>query len=478
MFNRKILLSTAPEAVMTKSYAPPLGLLYVAAALEKADFEVFIIDAYSERLSIDEIVSKISEIEPIAFGVTGTTENRFNIIALLNKAKEKYKDLLTFWGGPHATLTCSDAIQNVRGVDVIIKGEGELTVIELMNAYIKGDSFNKINGITYKDKNNNIIDTPSKNRIRDLNFLPLPARHLVNIKRYHTLLEGENKTETLGVISSRGCPFDCTFCANVAIKGRILRKRSPKLFVDEIEFLYNSYGLRGYDFWDDTLTVDKNHIIEICNEIIRRKLDIVWYARARADYVTEKVLGLMRKAGCVTIGYGVESGSERILKRIRKGLILEQVKHTVKKSADMGFLVRCFFILSLPGETMDDIKCTVELIKEFESYKNNIMCSYGFAKIYPGTELEIEAKKTGYFQEDFSWNQYCEFSKSKIFEANPTIPLFENKDLPLEEIKSYVIKNRTKGFNVLTKGIKKIKSVNNYQDVKNLFNIVKNYLLS
>lgn len=473
MAAKEIILSTAPEAVMTKNYSPPLGLLYVAAALEKNGFEVSIIDAYIERLSIDDIAEKVSKTAPVAFGITGTTENRFNAIQLLNKVKKVNSGILTFWGGPHASLTYNDVMDLVSSVDVIIKGEGEFTVVEMLEAYLNKKEFYRIPGLVFRDTKGKIVNTLLRAPIQDLDSLSIPARHLLDMKKYSTLVEGEYRTPAVGVISSRGCPFECTFCANVALGKRALRKRSPVGFVDEIEFLYRSYGYRGFDIWDDTITVDTAHITGICNEIINRKLDIIWYARARVDCVNKEILQLMKKAGCVSIGYGIESGSERILKSIKKGITLKKARSGVKLSAELGFIVRCFFILSLPSETIGDIGFTVNLIKEFNSYPGDVKCYYGFAKIYPGTELEQEAIRLRKFPLGFQWNKYFEFLKSKLFEENPTIPLFENEGLKIEDIKAFVSKSLYTRREIFIKAIRKILTLKSFRDVFDTFKLLR-----
>jgi len=474
--NKRIILATAPEAVMTKSYSAPLGLLYVASSLQKAGFQVRVIDAYAQKVNISDVVRQVRLERPLAFGVTGTTENRFNVAHLLNEAKNASPETLTIWGGPHATLTYASAVSMVPGVDVVVKGEGEVTTVNLLNNFSRGLSYSGVGGIAFRDDCGNIIENPLALPASDLDALALPARELINLKSYPTLLEGENKTPAVGVISSRGCPFECTFCANVALGKRFLRKRSPSAFADEVEHLYRKYGFIGFDIWDDTLTVDRDHVCGICEEFLLRGFPIRWYARARVDCVDEKLLVLMKKAGCVSLGYGIESGSPRMLNAIKKGTEIEQARRAVRISARLGFTVKCFFIVSLPGEQLEDIRQTVDFMAELRGYGSNVQCSYSFAKIYPGTEIERAALNQNLLPRDFSWNKYCEFSNSRLLEENPTIPLFENPYLSLKDIKSYILSSRYGGFSLITKGVKRLLSLRGYNDVKRVFSLTRDII--
>ncbi|NQT00251.1 MAG: cobalamin B12-binding domain-containing protein [Candidatus Omnitrophica bacterium] len=455
----KVVLATAPEAVMTKNHVPPLGILYVASALEKKGFDVVFIDATAEKLDIDCLVERIIKADPVACGVTGTTENRFNVLKLLSSLKKRNNRIFTFWGGPHATLTYREILENIDSVDMVVRGEGEQVVPEMLERYSTRASFKDIPGLAFRDEKGEVIETAPPSIINDIDSLPWPARHLLDLARYSCDLESGDSTPAVGVISTRGCPNDCVFCANVALGCRTLRKRSPNKFVDEIEDLHKNYGFKAFDIWDDTLTIDRRHIEDICREIIERNLKISWRSRARVNTVDRPLLKLMSEAGCVSIGFGIESGSEAVLRKIRKNISTAQAKEAVRNAASLGLRVRNFFIFSLPGETLFEIRKTIDLMKELDSYGANIQNSYGFAKIYPGTELEKEALSQGILSEDFSWLRYQEFPKARLLDSNPTVPVYENRDLSLEEIKSFVLQQRYSKSQLIKKAISKIKSI-------------------
>lgn len=463
---KKVILASAPEAVINKAYVPALGLLYVAAALEKSGYEVIVIDGYAEKLSVDQIARKAVAYDPVAFGITGTTENRFNCMALLSRIKGLSPGLFTLWGGPHATLTYKDILENFIDVDLIVRGEGEISVPRVLNAYLRGEPFDSIPGLAYRDKKGTVVDTGLPLLIEEIEALPWPSRHLIKFANYSNTLEIKGAPSALGVLSSRGCPNSCSFCANVALGNKKLRRRDPVKFVNEIEFLVKEYGIRGFDVWDDTLTVNRKHVEDICHEIMRRRLNLVWRARARINTVDKELLTLLKAAGCVSIGYGVESGSEPILNNIHKNITLKQIKDVVKLTADMGFIVRCFFIFSLPGETTLDIGRTASLIKELRSYGPNIETSYNFAKIYPGTELEKSALREGILPAAFSWSQPMDGKNLKFFDNNYSVPCYENKGLPLEKIKSFVISSNYSGFSILAKGLVKLCNFRTWPQMK------------
>ena len=222
-------------------------------------------------------------------------------------------------------------------------------------------------GITYRDNSGQIISNKDRPFIQNLADLPFPAWHLYDLSKYQKRIHGTD-FRTIGVISARGCPNLCTFCCNAAFSKSVLRLRNPKNFVDELEFLKNEYGFEGFNFWDDTLTISKDHVKNICYEILDRKLNINWYARARVNTVDEEVIKIMKRAGCTRISFGIESGSSRILKEIKKNITLEQARKAVQLSSEAGMIVSLNFIVNLPTETIEDLKTHTE--NETTTYRN------------------------------------------------------------------------------------------------------------
>ncbi|NQU73530.1 MAG: B12-binding domain-containing radical SAM protein, partial [Candidatus Omnitrophica bacterium] len=322
---------------------------------------------------------------------------------------------------------------------------------------------------------------PLRDPIKDLDSLLRPAWHLFSMRNYRkTLVRADgNKMLSMGLVSSRGCPYDCVFCANSALSQKRVSFMSPKRFVGELEFLNREYGFTAFDFWDDTFTVNKSHVLGVCDEILKRNLKINWYARCRIDTVDREVLQLMKKAGCVTLSYGIESGSPRISKVIRKNINLQKAREVVKQSADLGFCVLTFFMAGHPGETAEDLKMTLNLMDEFKAYSPHIKPTIGFTLIYPKTGLEEIARKNLLLPQHFSWNKPVSLGTSVFSAREDSIPIFENPDfkLPLMKIMIFERVNKKAGF--LTKARKFFSvlfSIKGWKECKNVARLTFSYL--
>ncbi|MDP2924260.1 MAG: radical SAM protein, partial [Candidatus Omnitrophota bacterium] len=450
----KIILTTSPRAEgdLERKGLPFLGIGYIAAYIEKfSKHQVEIFDSHTYGLNAPRAAEKILEKNPDVVGVHAITDNRFKAISLFKELKKRDKNIIILTGGPHFSLTAKNALEIVPEIDYIIKGEGERPIVEFLNRLEENKDLSEVPGIVFR-KNNEIFENKAVNLIENIDELPMPAWHLFDMKEYNKPIDG-TKIRSIGVMSARGCPNVCVYCAN-ARSG--LRLMTPKKFVDEVEFLQKEYGFKGFDFWDDTLTMVNEHAIAICEEIIKRKLNIVWYARARVNTVNKDLLELMRKAGCIRISYGVESGSPRILKIIRKNITIDQVKEAVKSSSDVGMAVVENFMVNLPDETIDDLKQTIEIMKWLGQVKNSYP-SYGFTVIYPGTELEFMAKERGIMPKDFSWNSPYQSPKYKVAGTDASLFYMEWPGAELEKIKAIMTRGLGIRGNVLKKGFDKLR---------------------
>lgn len=474
----KIVLTTAPRAEgdLERGGLPFLGIGYIGSWLEKHGYEVVIIDPHTFGWNTVEAVKAIIEENPRVVGLTATTNNRFKAIELIKELKKKNPDLFIFVGGPHFALTAENALKVVSEIDCVVKGEGEITSQELLDTLQKDKDFSKVQGIVYRDKGKEIKETPDRPFEHDIDKFILNW-DLFEVEKYHRNIDNTD-IRAIGVISSRGCPNRCVFCANAAFRkaGRgAFRLRDPIKFIDEVEFLKNKYGFKGFDFWDDTLTISKEHVRKICNEILKRKLDIKWYARARVNTVDKEMLSLMKKAGCIRMSYGVESGSPEILKKILKNITPEQAINAARLSSDLGMKVIMNFMVNLPYETMEDLKMTIDLMKKLAKIKN-VTPAYGFSIIYPGTELETMAKKEGWFPKDFSWNEPYRNEKYKIAGVDASLPLMELTGSEIEKVKALMTRELGLRGGVLKKGFKKIKKVKSFKEFKDLVKIGVKYI--
>lgn len=465
----KVVLATAPRSMGEIDMAglPFLGIAYIAAYLEKyGNHKVTIVDSHSDDLSEDETVKRILGCDPDAAGFTATAHNRLQAISVIKKLKEKKPSLTIIVGGPFFSLTDKNALEVVPEIDAVIKREGEVTTKEFLDAWPDRNKLKDVLGITYRDLSGRVLSNPDRSFMKDWTSLPNPAWHLYDLSKYVKTIHGTD-FRTVGIISARGCPNACTFCCNAAYGKQTLRLRDPKSFVDEVEFLNKKHGFIGFNIWDDTLTVNRDHIFGICREIIKRGLEVKWYARARVNTVDEEMIDIMKKAGCVRISFGIESGSPRILKLIKKGITIDQARKAVEISSRAGLIVSLNFIVNLPEETFEDTRMTVDVMKELKKFPNTTV-SYGFGLVYPGTEMEYWAKEKGVLPKDFSWNSPYKYPKYKITNEDPSVPHMEWPGREIEVVKAFMMKNLNTKKGLFKKGWKKIKKIRSFEQFKDL----------
>lgn len=412
----------------------PLGLAYIAAELIKDGHEVSILDALVEGaensfdigggrihigLSNEEIHTKIFELNPDVVGITVPfsiyANNALEIASLIKKINKNIHIIL---GGAHPTIMPEDVISNLD-IDFVVIGEGEITTKELVIRLEEKElhDFNDIKGIAYK-KNGKIIITEKRPFIEKLDSIPFPARHLLPLNKYNKII-GFNRA---AIITSRGCPFKCTFCSNHLLMGYKWRYRSPENVIEEIEELISKYKVNEIFFEDDNLTANKERIQKICTMIIEKKLKIKWFTRngIRADTLDEDTLKLMKKSGCQRIWLAPESGSQKVLDNIvKKKLDLSKIEEVVKNCKKIGLQVGCFFIIGLIGETKEDIAMTINFARKLKKLGAN-----GFwisiATPYPGTELYQKGLKEGFI------NSSIKFDELSVFEGIIDSPEFTN----------------------------------------------------
>lgn len=381
---------------------PPLGICYLAAMLEKEGYDVSLIDAEAERLVTNDLVKKVEVIKPVIICLTCTTP----MVASVKKTAEAlniiFPESKIIVGGPHVTAVPEDLLKE-KYIDIAVIGEGEHTIVELVKLIEENKSLKNCKGIAFKE-NGKIVKTELRPLIKNVDALPFPARHLLKVEKYRhsTIVEHKTKRNYTNIISSRGCPFKCIFCGSRTTFGGIARFRDPKLVVDEIEECYNKYDVGMFGFSDDTLTLKKEHIMMICNEIIRRKLDIIWFAQARVSTVDKEILELMKRAGCEAIHYGYESGSQEILNNIKKGITLQQSIDATKITKEVGIKIHGYFMIGNPGETKETIRETIDFAKKL----NPDTAQFTIATPFPGTELyEIFLSQDHDFKEfkDYRW---------------------------------------------------------------------------
>lgn len=388
------------------SKAPPLGLAYLAAVLEKNSFrDIRIIDMKAEEIGFKEIRKEILKFGPKILGITSATGQISSTVKIIKIAKEINPATLCVIGGPHPSALPEKTLKETNA-DVCVFGEGEMVFPELAKAVIKGKEFNAIKGIIFK-KRGLVKKNPPRPLIQDISSLPFPARHLLLTPEEYTRdsKTALTKIETV-MMTSRGCPYRCAFC-DKSVFGRTVRVREAKDVVDEIELLVKKYHVQSLRFFDDLFTVIPERVKEICDEIKKRHLKIQWICEARVDSVNPEMLAFMKEAGCREIHYGIESGNQKILDLQQKDITLEQVRKAIQWTNEAGIESRGYFIIGLPGDTKETILETIKFGKSLNLTDAGIF----FYSPYPGNFMRK------YKLEDYgkilakSWDDYTAFEK-------------------------------------------------------------------
>jgi radical SAM superfamily enzyme YgiQ (UPF0313 family) len=433
--------------------APPLGLAYLGAMLEKENVDVTIIDAAVKEMSHSDVEEMLRSLNPDAIGVTSTTATINDALKTVTIAKQQCPQAVTVLGGCHVTFMPSETLASCPALDIGVMGEGEVTMSEIAKALKENTRFSAIDGIVYR-KDGQIVVNKSRALIENLDAIPFPARHLLPMSRYTVLGQ---KTVLASMITSRGCPFHCIFCSSSLMYGKQFRSRSPENVVDEIEEIVTKYKTHALEFLDDTFTVNKHRAEEIARQIIQRKLDVRWIFGSRADLITKDLLNVFKKAGCYMFYLGVESGSERVLKTLKKGISLQQVRDALRAAREVGIEVTGSFIFGSPDETKADAMATINFARE---------AGFDFAQFtsmtpYPGTEVYELAKRDGLIMTE-DWSKFTTIE-----------PVMRTRQLDVKQISKLIFKAYKNFYlrgSFLTKQIMKGR-------FKIMIHVAKNYLL-
>ena len=404
----KVLLCLPPggfladkDGLMPPSGLAPLGLACMGAVLEQKGIDVEILDAHAAGLSPGEVKERLGRVKPDVVGVTFTTETRFQGFRFIRAARRALPQAWIVAGGPHVTFAAQDTLERLVDLDAVCRGEGEYTLLETVESLARGGGLEEVSGLSFR-RDGQVIHNPPRPFIEDLDALPLPARHLLDMKRYDGFtvdVPGRGKIPFTNIMSSRGCPIGCCFCSTSAMWGKRFRGHSPSRVVEEIASVVEDHGARGVWFFDDSFTMDRGRVQAICNLMIERGLDVPWLCDARVDAVDESLLSKMKEAGCCGVSFGVETGSQRLLDEVLgKKISLHRVLEVRDWCRSIDLRVRWLFMVGLPTETKDEALQTLDLMAELGGDN-----SMGVLKVYPGTGLEDLAREKGIFEEDFTW---------------------------------------------------------------------------
>jgi anaerobic magnesium-protoporphyrin IX monomethyl ester cyclase len=399
----------------------PIGLAYLAAVLEENGYDVTVIDCPAMEMDLKQLKTKLASINPDVIGITSMTPTIQSALLSASAAKEACPDAMVVLGGPHATFMDEQVLNEEATVDIVVRGEGEETLLELAKSATNPKILNNIQGITFRN-DGQTVRTSTRPFIKNLDELPRPAYKYFPLEKYR--LFGRRM---LPIMTSRGCPSQCSFCTTARMFGKAFRARSPKNIVDELEWLRDAHGADAFSFYDDTFTLDKKRALKICEEIRNREIGLPWDCQTRVSVVSKEILRQMRQANCQQVFFGVESGCQKILDAVHKGTTVEQNERAIKLAKDAGLFVSISVMIGYPGETKEMLQETIDLIRRAEP-DDVYIC---VATPYPGTELRRVVEGMGWEMSD-DWGQY-----------DTITPVFANPNLSAEEVR----KLRTSFYN-------------------------------
>lgn len=398
LLNRKVLL-TQPVIAGSTQATPSVGLAFLATALRRRDYEVTVLDCVLEEFTIDDFCRYVERNEFAVVGIQLFSMDLASARAMIEATKRIRPQTITILGGPHPSCDPDDVLRDYPDVDYAIRGEGENALPELLDVLERGkpsaETLAGVPGLIFREAGETRANPPD--RISDLDALGQPAWDLIDPRRYvhHENLWIFQKRPVVAPLHLvRGCPHQCTFCSAHTINGRRVRFRSVEAVVQEMRMLHDDYGVGEFHILDEFFTVKKRYVLDFCEALAREQLDVVWCCPlgVRLDSLDAELLHAMEGAGCYGSSVGIESGSQRILDFIRKGITLDLVREKVALIAkETSWLVQGFFILGLPTETREEIEATIDLACSLPLH----VAAFSPFRVCKGTELYEFLKERG-----------------------------------------------------------------------------------
>jgi anaerobic magnesium-protoporphyrin IX monomethyl ester cyclase len=448
----RILLINPPQTFYSGSEPPagnlPIGLMYIAAVLQKGGFPVELLDAFflgdgleqtgktvTIGLSFEQIKQEIQKRRPDIIGIAGPFTSQIgNAIETSRAAKEANPNILTIVGGPHVTLVPKEFLEEAQTVDIAVCGEGEYAMLEIAQHFEAKKPLNAIKGIAYR-QTSGVTVNPRRPFLTNLDELPYPAYDLVEMEQYLNPKQigyRSFQNRAISMITSRGCPFNCCFCAVHLHMGQGFRAHSAGYVLDHIQHVVDKYRIKNIFFEDDNLTLDLKRFEAICDGLIERKIKIGWETPngVRADCLSMALLKKMKQSGAKSIFVGVESGDQQILDSvICKSLDLNRVVEFAKNAKEIGLKTGAFYIIGFPGETKENMQHTVDFALELKR-KYDVGMHLFMATPSYGTRLYEDCKAKGYIEADLSWNAFAQARQPK------GMPLITTNDFTPADVKA------------------------------------------
>ena len=402
---------------------PPVGLALIAALLEREGHKVKIIDANALKLSPKAVA--LLGCRADAVGITAMTPTLNAAVSIANSLRHANPHLTIILGGAHATLLPERTLTDIPEVDIVVRGEGEETAIKLFFALENKLPLADIPGIGYRD-DGEIILTPEKPLLTDLDSLPFLPYHMLPLKNYRPHPPYGKSMPFAGIITSRGCPYRCAFCSK-PIFGSKFRAQSQQRIIEELTYYKEKFGIQEVAFYDDTFTIDRKKAHALANGILEKNLGIAWTCGTRVNLVDKELLMQLKRAGCYMISYGIESGEEAILRTLKKDVTLEQVEEAVAITHEIGIYTIGYFMIGSPGDTPESIDKTIKFAKSLKLD----FAQFAITMPFPGTELYqlyMEDRKVDPHWEDFVY----------AAPTNRLMPVFETGLLSRDDLQHWV----------------------------------------
>lgn len=372
------------EAAKLGCVSPPLGLMYLAGAVQSDGHECILLDMESQQLTMVDVLEIIRKETPELIGLTATTPVYANAAAIAMEIRKAFPASFIGIGGVHATVVGKKVIEECPAWDFQVSGEGEMAIRDILRVRKSQVEMSDIQGIHYRDASGKIHTTEPRPLISDLDLIPMPNRTLLSPDLFRHHLPGRGEVKYAGIFTSRGCPFQCTFCSQHTMYGRKVRWHSIPRVMSELHHIVEELGVNHIIIMDETLTLNRARLLELCRCIQQDQLNFTWEGWTHASTIDEELLIAMKQAGAIRLSFGIESGNPEILKKIKKGVTLDQIRNAYKMAKKVGIETRGSAILGHPGETRQTALDTIRFIrsiKECQQVFLNIACPY------PGTEL-------------------------------------------------------------------------------------------
>jgi anaerobic magnesium-protoporphyrin IX monomethyl ester cyclase len=366
------------------TYSPPLGILYIASYLRAHNHEPFVLDLEALKWDFNKLSESTSKINPDVIGITSMTINFLNAQKIASLMKANFQSVPIIIGGPHLTATPIETMSKYPEFDYGVYGEGEITFLEMVEKIKIKESITNVAGLVWRNWDNKIIINEPRPYIENLDDLPFPAWDLLENfpERYpHSILESK-RLPAASIMTSRGCPFHCTFCDN-KVFGTKVRHFSAEYTIRMIKHLIDNYGIKDLMILDDNFLLNRNKLFDICDTIINNKFDLTWYCMGHANTMTEDRLKKIKKAGCWFIELGIESGNDGMLKKIRKNTTKKEIAQAVCLAKQVGLKTKGNFIFGFPGETIKKVEESINFAIDIkiDFFQQN------FLTVWPGCEI-------------------------------------------------------------------------------------------